>query len=76
MPRHLQKLTKRRPYSLGFIYFAIYLCMVRAKSSGEVEVNDSRGGMTPMNASAMMSLPILLWRFKHLCIHFEQTKVP
>ncbi|WJX73217.1 hypothetical protein P8452_57026 [Trifolium repens] len=28
-----------------------------------------------MNASAMMPSSILLWRFKHLCIHFEQTKV-
>ncbi|PNX92616.1 SPX and EXS domain-containing protein 1-like [Trifolium pratense] len=29
-----------------------------------VEVNDMRGGNTPMNAAAMMPSPILLWRFK------------
>lgn len=28
------------------------------------EANDSRGGTTPMGATAMMPSPILLWRFK------------
>ncbi|CAK8536567.1 unnamed protein product [Lathyrus sativus] len=30
------------------------------------EVNDTRGGTTPMSATAMMPSPILLWRFKVL----------